>query len=333
MTTRRLFIEKISKGVALSTIALSAPSGLAANLMTSTDEELKLIRIGIIGAENSHTRNLGKLFNIDKKFPGVEVKYVWGETEAFALDAMKRGGIPNMVRDPKDMMGKIDALIVDHRDGKYHLEAAYPFVKAGIPTFIDKPFSCDLQEAVEFLQMSHKLGTAVTSFSSIANSYDTFDIMDQVKELGEINQVVCYGPLDMSSKYNGVFFYGAHIIQPLMYIFGNDVKRVRITKNGKESSGANLVFGNGMLVTLVFTTKKYGWRTFVETDEGVVELKSRLEKVALKKNNVEMVEMFRTGKEPRSYQSILSGVAVLEALQKSVQSEEWEAVANVPEIQ
>ena len=38
------------------------------------------------------------------------------------------------------MLGKIDALIVDHRHAKFHLEAATPFVKAGIPTFVDKPF-------------------------------------------------------------------------------------------------------------------------------------------------------------------------------------------------
>ena len=40
-----------------------------------------------------------------------------------------------MVKDPKEMLGKIDALIVDHRHAKYHLEPAIPFVKAGIPYF------------------------------------------------------------------------------------------------------------------------------------------------------------------------------------------------------
>ena len=41
---------------------------------------------------------------------------------------------------------------------------------------------------------------------------------------------------------------------------------------------------------------------------------------------VDMVEMFRTGKEPRSHQSILNGVSVLEALEKSVTSQKWEDV-------
>ena len=39
-----------------------------------------------------------------------------------------------------------------------------------------------------------------------------------------------------------------------------------------------------------------------------------------------MVEMFRTEKEPRSHESILKGVAVFEALEKSVTNQEWEEV-------
>jgi hypothetical protein len=42
-----------------------------------------------------------------------------------------------------------------------------------------------------------------------------------------------------------------------------------------------------------------------------------------------MVEMFQTGKEPRSHQSILAGVAVLEALEESVNTGDW---ADVPGI-
>ncbi|HEX8039436.1 MAG TPA: hypothetical protein VF490_09795, partial [Chryseosolibacter sp.] len=74
--------------------------------MTSPHQSQKPIRIGIIGAENSHTIGYGKMFNIDKQFPGVEVKYVWGETAEFAQAAAEKGGIPNIVNDPKEMLGK-----------------------------------------------------------------------------------------------------------------------------------------------------------------------------------------------------------------------------------
>ncbi|MEQ6119170.1 Gfo/Idh/MocA family oxidoreductase [Reichenbachiella sp. MALMAid0571] len=326
MNSRRKFIEKVSKGAALSTIALAAPSSLFSNTMNMKKDKPKII--GIIGAENSHTVGFGRMFNVDKKFPGFEVKYVWGETEEFAKKAMEKGSIPNMVKDPKEMMGKIDALIVDHRRGDQHLEAAKPFVEAGIPTFIDKPFCFSSKEAKEFLAMARKVGTPVTSFSSIAHSYDTFDVREQLNGIDGISQVVCYGRVDINSEYGGVYFYGPHLVEPLVYLFDEKVISARINKNVKENknSSASLVYENGMLVTLIFTYKKYGWQTFVETDEGVVEMKSRVEKKDPGKNYVDMVEMFKTGVEPRSHESIIAGIAILEALYNSAISDKWENV-------
>ncbi|WP_273568989.1 Gfo/Idh/MocA family protein [Maribacter halichondriae] len=236
----------------------------------------KPFKIGIIGAENSHTAGFGKLFNINKAFPGMEVKYVWGETEEFAKTAMERGSIPEMVKDSNDMLGKIDGLIVNHRHGKFHLEPAIPFIEAGIPTFIDKPFCYRAEEGKAFLELARKHGTPVTSFSSIAHSHETFDIKEQLKEVKDINQVVRYGPVDLESEYGGIFFYGAHIVQPLLYLFGDNVQKVQVHQNRKNSS-ASLIFKDGMLATLVFTTKKYGWSTYIETEEGIVPLKSRVE--------------------------------------------------------
>lgn len=326
LENRRVFIGKLCKVSTVSVLPFGTVNSITDSIIGS--KEVKKIRIGIIGAENSHTRGFGKMFNIDKKFPGVEVKYVWGETEEFAMDAMERGAIPNMVKDPNEMLGKIDALIVDHRHGKFHLEAALPFVKAGIPTFIDKPFCYRVDEGKKFLALAEKVGTPVTSYSSIAHSYETFDLKEQVKNMGEINQVVRYGPLDMDSEYGGVFFYGAHLVQPLMYIFGDDIIQVRMNKNDTnlKNSSASLVYKNGMLATLIFTTKNYGWETHVETKEGITELKSSVEKKSPGKNDIDMVKMFQTGIEPRSHQSILKGVAVLEALERSVNSEQWEKV-------
>lgn len=299
-------------------LALSRSSGL----------QDKKIVIGIIGAENSHTKGFGKLFNIDQAFPGVSVDYVWGETDAFARDAMKAGQIPNQVHDPEEMLGKIDALIVDHRHGKYHLAAANPFVKEGIPTFIDKPFCYRLEEGKAFLEMARKLGTPVTSYSSIAHSYDTFNQKKQLDVIPGIEHVVMYGPCDLESKYGGIFFYGPHLIEPMIYLFGLGVDRARLTNNGKNSS-AQVIYDNGMLVTLIFTRKSYTWQTFIETDSGMQEIKSKLDAQSPGKNDVDMVTMFTNGVEPRSHKSILTGVAVLEALERSKSSGKWEKIESV----
>lgn len=316
MESRRNFIKKAGKGVVLTSLAPSVTSGFLAN------PPEKPIRIGIIGAENSHTAGFGKLFNIDKKFPGVEVKYVWGETDDFARAAMEKGGIPNQVKDPLEMMGKIDALIVDQRHPKFHLEAAVPFVNARIPTFVDKPFCYRAAEGKDFLQLAKKVGTPVTSYSSISQTAATFDMKKQVAEMDKITQIIRTGTADLDSQYGGIFFYGVHIVQPLMYIFGEDIAQVKISRNGKYGN-ASLKFSSGLFATLIFKEKAYGWETFVETGDKLIELKPRVEETDPPKNYVDMVEMFRTGKEPRSHQSILNCVSVLEALEKSAEIEKW----------
>lgn len=270
MKSRRNFIKTTGTGI----IVTSSIPGLAANWLSDLPQ--KKITVGVIGAENSHTAGFGRLFNIDKKFPGVELKYVWGETDEFAKSAMEKGNIPEQVKDPKEMLGNIDALIVDHRHPKFHLEAAQPFIEAGVPTFIDKPFCYRAEAGKEFLRIAKKLGTPVTSFSSISQSTATFDIIDQLKSIENITQIIRTGTVDLDSKYGGIFFYGVHVVEPLMYMFGEDIREVRISRNG-NTGNATLRFSSGLFATLIFKSKAYGWETFVETEDKFIELKSRVE--------------------------------------------------------
>ncbi len=314
LKSRRNFIKTGTLAASGLVIGGSASAALSGSL--------KPVTIGIIGAENSHTVGFGKMFNIEKKFPGLEVKYVWGETDEFAKNAMAKGQIPNQVKDPKEMLGKIDALIVDHRHPKYHLKAAEPFVKEGIPTFVDKPFCYRSAEGKTFLEMAHKRGTPVTSYSSIAQSDATFDLKKQVAGMNDIVHVVRTGRVDLDSIYGGVFFYGVHLVQPLMYIFGEDIESVKVTRNGSYGA-ANVRFSSGLFATLILKKKAYGWETFVETAKDFKQLIPKVEETNPARNYVDMVEMFRTGKEPRTHQSILNTVCVLEAMEKSAVSEKW----------
>ena len=108
-----------------------------------------------------------------------------------------------------------------------------------------------------------------------------------------------------------------------MYMFGEDIEWVRITRKGQIGS-ANLVYKNGLFATLILKNVASGWETYVETEEGLIELKSRVEESDPALCYTDMVEMFRTGREPRSHQSILNCVRVLAALEKSMASQEWE---------
>jgi predicted dehydrogenase len=326
MTSRRTFLTSVGAGAAIACI-----SPLSAVPYLQDKTESNLVRIGIIGAENSHTISFGKTFNVEKKFPGVEVTHLWGETDEFARKAAAGGNIPTIVKDPKEMLGKIDALIVDHRHPKYHLQAAIPFIQAGIPTFIDKPFCYRVEEGRTFLELARKHNAPVTSFSSVANCDATYDIKRQIASIPDINHVICHGPVDLDSPYGGIFFYGVHMIQPLMFIFGEEIIKVKVTRNGKKGN-ASLVYKNGLFVTLIFKNEAYGWQTFVEADSTKKELLPLISSVIERdpsKMDRDIVAMFNTRIEPRSHASMLREVAILEALEKSSLSDVWVQVESI----
>jgi predicted dehydrogenase len=330
LNSRRSFIKKMTGGVALSTIAFSSSLQGSLKSFTGTNDhkpaDQKPVRIGIIGGSiSAHTFDYGKLFNIDKKFPGVELLYAWADTEEFARAAVEKAKIPNIVKDPNDMLGKIDALIINHRDGRYHLKPAIPFIKAKIPTFIDKPFCSRVSEGKEFLSLARASGTPVSSWSTAAHNDKTADLKKQAEAIGQINNIVSFGPVDIESPWGGVFFYGVHSVDPLLYIFGDNTVKVRVSRQGRTAT-ASMIFKNGMLATIIFMTQTWDTGMYAETNKGLIELKTDVQETDPPKYYVDMVDMFRTGKEPRRHESILHSMAVLEALEKSISSDAWEKV-------
>jgi len=226
MNARREFLKTTGKTVAAVSIA---PGLFTKSIFTGQPQ--KNITIGIIGAENSHSYGYGRMFNTDKKFPGVEVKYIWGETDEFAKVAMERGNIPNQVKDPAEMMGKIDALIVDHRHPKYHLEPAIPFVKAGIPTFIDKPFSLTVEEALAIANnsLTHKvpiLGGSTLCFDP--------QIQQKVTHSPTPKLAIIAYQADDDSPFGGYRFYGSHLTDLCSIIFNDQPLSVRSNNSGES---------------------------------------------------------------------------------------------------
>jgi len=322
MKNRRQFMLDLSRNLAGAAALTSV--GRERFAYAGSQQEPKKIRIGVIGAENSHTVTYGQIFNRDRKFPGCEVVGVWGESAEFARQAAEKGQIPWIVKEPGEFMGKIDALIVDHRHPKYHLEAAWPFVEAGIPTFIDKPFCYRVSEGRKFLEMARSKRTPVTSFSTAARSDEMAEMKAQVKAIPRIHHVISSGHCDVESPYGGVFFYGVHQVERLMAVFDQNIQRVRVSRKGDDAS-ATLVFSSGLLATVILSKGRPPFELAVVTDQGVRKLESKSSGESLTPYK-EIVQLFREGKEARAHEGILRGIAILEALERSVKSDHWEEV-------
>lgn len=286
------------------------------------------MKIGIIGAENSHTAAIAKAINIDKKIKGFSVDYVWGETQEFAEAAAKAGNIPNIISNPQDMLGHVDAVIVDHRHPKHHLRAVLPFVKKGIPIFIDKPFCYRADEGKEFLATAQKYGAPVTSFSVVPLQKCFKKFIKKLANLGTITAGVTYGPCDLKSPYGGIFFYGIHQVDMALKVFGYDVSNVLITKNGNGATG-QLIYSDGKIITMnLIQNGCPGFAIAAVGEKGFLHEKIDFDENMYLAGIKSFTKMFKTGKEPEQYAHILKPVQILEALEKSVKSGKLEKVVK-----
>ncbi|MFB3892893.1 MAG: Gfo/Idh/MocA family protein [Phycisphaerae bacterium] len=281
-----------------------------------------MIRIGIVGAENSHSAAIARTLNIDKSVPGFRAVAIWGETDEFAAKSAEAGRIPAIVKQPADMIGKIDAVIVDHRHAKYHLEAAEPFLTARMPMFIDKPFCYRLADGKRFLERATKAGVPVTSFSTVPLQKCSREYAKAIRK-AKVVSVASAGPCDLDSKYGGVFFYGIHQVDMLLECFGTDVVRTAVSRSpGSPNASATMWWTSGMVGTVQCLndqlSRNSGMQFLAVTDSGPLAVKVQYDANIYLTGIKTFCRMFKTGKEPFEHRRFLASIAVLEAMEKSV---------------
>src|SRR5437879_4629021 len=81
-------------------------------------------------------------------------------------DQFKKYGMEIVVR-PADLIGKIDAVMIESQQGSRHLDRAKPFLEAGIPTFVDKPFANSLADADAMIALADRHKASLMSCSSL----------------------------------------------------------------------------------------------------------------------------------------------------------------------
>jgi len=280
------------------------------------------MKIGIVGAENSHAAAVAHTLNIEKACGRARVAAIWGETKKLAEKTASEGKIPEVVSKPEQMIDRIDGVMIDHRHPKYHAEAARPFIEAGIPTFVDKPFTYSLKQGVKLLNLARKKGVPITSFSVIPlQKIFRSDFLRQIRSAGKITTIASFGPGDFRSKWGGVFFYGIHQVDAILKAFGPGIREVFVIRSprGNKDVTAVMKYGNGGAVStssfisgggVPFTFRAFGTK-------GAVDYENRFDPNPYLQGIRKFVSMFRTGKEPYSPEEILEPIAVLEALDRS----------------
>ena len=243
-----------------------------------------MVKIAIIGGAGIwHANSFSEMFNgydrdlaqknnyplYDARIEGARVTHLWDADKEKAGMLAKICGIENVVPKMEDVIGKVDGVIITDDLSMQHQKRAEPFLKAGIPTFVDKPLSTDIKEAGSIIGLAKKYNCPMMSCSALRYAKEVEAFLLKKDEIGDIltGNTTCSGDL---------IFYGIHAFEQLYAVIGSGIRSVRnLGSEGKDvvlvtkKDGKNFVLSVFKDIGYLFQMNLFGakgWRQVVVED-------------------------------------------------------------------
>jgi predicted dehydrogenase len=285
-----------------------------------------MFRVGIIGSDNSHALAFSKLINIkDNKtgeflYPDIKITGIYGLDKKQTEDVAREGRIEFIADKPEDFMGNVDAVMVVFRHGDLHAQYALPFIEAGIPTWIDKPFAIKISDVKQLIEAADRKNTLLTGGSACKYSYDVLMLKNSLENdasLGNVMSGALNFPANLDSEYGGMFFYGPHMAEMLMAIFGFDVKSVISSVNNGNVIAIAKYDRYQVVLNFSKESKQYFGIIYGEKKTVIREIDiSIIYRLGFEK----FAQMLHTGKRPLPLEQLLAPTVLLNAIVKSVET-------------
>ncbi len=178
-----------------------------------------LVRVGVLTcARYVHISGIwGPIINPDSRvkfescstrMTGMIMTHVW-DMDKEAVEAFTRDypGV-EAVDNYWDMVGQVDGIILSDFDSCLHYkELTRPYLEAGVPIFINRPFALNLADAEQMIDLAREHGTPIMSGSSFEFAPEIAHIR---KEIAAVEPVRGFAAANSMSDYathgvHGVF--------------------------------------------------------------------------------------------------------------------------------
>ena len=273
-----------------------------------------MFKVGIIGTENTHASGFMEIFKNDPAYADIEVVCVGGMYDDANKALQEKYGV-EIVNDPEEMVKKVDAGMITCRDGKYHARYAEPFIKAGKPVFVDKPFTVDIEEGKALIALAKEKGVPMVGGSSVKNAYDILLLENAVKTNPQaVRGGTLVAPINMQNEYGGFFFYASHLVEMCLRVFGQDP--IAVTAKAFGSSVAVLVEYEEYTISLQYVGDSYVYFGQIVNQTGVYARNIDLAFCG-RHECEEFAQMLRTGEMAHSYEELLKPVFMMNAIYQS----------------
>ena len=233
---------------------------------------MRKIQLGLIGTseENGHPYSWSAIINgYDKKkikkcgFPiipkylnkknypkdfikNAQVSHIWTQDVKISRKIASTTFIPNIVTKKENLIGKVDGVLIARDDYKNHYKISKPFLKAGLPVYIDKPISISLKNFEKIYNNEIYPGQIFTCSATRYSKSLSLPLLIK-KKIGVIKKIIATSPKNWDK-------YSVHIIEPVVkMLFKKDVplkfEKSKVNKN-------NLVVTWSSNIQTVFVMKK-----------------------------------------------------------------------------
>ena len=276
-------------------------------------------KIAILGTENSHALAFAKLLK-DPKYADIELCGIYGyDTDANMgiLDIWP--GIES-APSPYAFLGRVDGVVITARHGTHHYEYGLPYIKAGVPAFIDKPFTVEQHHADELIAVAETASTPLCGGSCLKFARELEPlraaVLTPVSEWGNVIGGHFTAPVDLDNPYGGFFFYTQHLVQMVLRVFGGGIDSVRAAGNGDTITAlfrypaydVSGLYGPGVYSASIAFQQKL---LYTEIGDVIDLFDAEL---------LEFADMLRTGSMPGTYAELAYPVTVLQALYKALET-------------
>ena len=294
------------------------------------------LRLGAIGVDSSHLPEFTKRINAlnESGQTRCRVTRMWSDGQhdlpKDQVDKWRDNAVELGVRPAKsidELLGDVDGVLVLAVNGHKHLRLAAPSLTRGLPTYVDKPLTCDLAEAKQLLATARAGNARCYSASSLRFAVEVTDLPRA--ELGQLTAIDAFGPGELNSAMEGLFFYGVHTIEMVDAIWGPGVWRVSaITTPDRDLLDLDYHDGRYAQAAPGAEGLLRLWRT-VHGQKKVHQFKVDFADVydRLVKG---MTRFFEGGDAPAKLRDIVENVAVIEAGNRSMKRDGvWVEVESI----
>ena len=238
------------------------------------------------------------------RIPGARVTHVWTDDPADAPKVALASLIENIVREPEQVIGQVDAVIIATDDGNDHVRRARPFIEAGLPVFVDKPLAINIADLRQFAAWQRE-GKILLSTSGMRYAPEMRLSDAQRAHLGELRWITSFTCKTWER-------YGIHALEAVHPLLGPGFLSAQ-TQHQAGSDIVHLRHPTGAQITLAAIHDAYGsfGAVHLHGTKGDLALKLADTYTAFRAQLVAFIEMLRTGRPLFDFAQTLELMALI----------------------